>query len=218
MFVRPRDACARCAALAPAGILSAAPADRRRAGAHHAAQVRSSQLDVLEAHGAVVTGALLEGHRDGRPGRVVALQGLGPRGWRTLPSARTGARGALPAELHAALALGSERVRLRFAGDAYGRPAQRVLGRLNVYRLAGASWYGGGGGSRAADRSRARRSASRTRRCRAARSSRCATAVTPCASRSSTAARTSKDANSTSPKRPSARSGSATPARCGAPR
>ena len=33
-----------------------------------------------------------------------------------------------------------------FAGDALGQPAHRRLGRLNVYRLAEASWYGGGGG------------------------------------------------------------------------
>ncbi len=37
-------------------------------------------------------------------------------------------------------------MRLRFAGDRFARPAHRPLGRLNVYRLAGASWYGGGGG------------------------------------------------------------------------
>ena len=36
-------------------------------------------------------------------------------------------------------------MRLRFAGDASNLPTRRRLGRLNVYRLAGASWYGGGG-------------------------------------------------------------------------
>jgi rare lipoprotein A (peptidoglycan hydrolase) len=40
----------------------------------------------------------------------------------------------------------SERVRLDFAGDIYDLPTRRRLGRLNVYRLAEASWYGGGGG------------------------------------------------------------------------
>jgi len=35
---------------------------------------------------------------------------------------------------------------LRFAGDATDFAARRPLGRLNVYRLAEASWYGGGGG------------------------------------------------------------------------
>ena len=42
--------------------------------------------------------------------------------------------------------LGSRLLRLRFRGDATARSAHRRLGRLNVYRLAGASWYGGGGG------------------------------------------------------------------------
>jgi rare lipoprotein A (peptidoglycan hydrolase) len=36
-------------------------------------------------------------------------------------------------------------VRIRFAGDATDAPAQRRLGRLNVFREVGASWYGGGG-------------------------------------------------------------------------
>ena len=34
---------------------------------------------------------------------------------------------------------------MRFAGDAADRSAHRRLGRLNVFRLAEASWYGGGG-------------------------------------------------------------------------
>jgi rare lipoprotein A (peptidoglycan hydrolase) len=41
---------------------------------------------------------------------------------------------------------GSERVRVQFAGDTYHFGAHRRLGRLNVYRLAAASWYSGGGG------------------------------------------------------------------------
>ena len=36
-------------------------------------------------------------------------------------------------------------MRLRFAGDTEDRGAHRRLGRLDVYRLAEASWYGGGG-------------------------------------------------------------------------
>ena len=130
--------------LAPAGILSAAPAIAA-APAHTTLRVRSAQLDVLEAHGAVVSGALQEGHREGRAGRIVTLQGLGAHGWRTLTSTRTGAHGAFRLR-YTPRALVSERVRLRFAGDAYGRAARRPLGRLNSYRLAGASWYGGGGG------------------------------------------------------------------------
>lgn len=36
-------------------------------------------------------------------------------------------------------------MRLRFGGDAADRPTQRPLGRLNVFRLAEASWYASGG-------------------------------------------------------------------------
>ena len=41
---------------------------------------------------------------------------------------------------------GSQQVRMRFAGSGDGRASHRRLGRLNVFRTAGASWYGGGGG------------------------------------------------------------------------
>jgi hypothetical protein len=112
---------------------------------HTTLRVRSSRLNVLEAHRATVTGALHEGRDSGRAGRKIVLQGFGRHGWSTLASARTGPLGRfrlsyLPRHLL------SERARLRFAGDSLGRPAQGLLGRLNVYRLAGASWYGGGGG------------------------------------------------------------------------
>jgi rare lipoprotein A (peptidoglycan hydrolase) len=36
-------------------------------------------------------------------------------------------------------------VRVLFAGDGLDPGVHRRLGWLNVYRLAGASWYGGGG-------------------------------------------------------------------------
>jgi rare lipoprotein A (peptidoglycan hydrolase) len=39
----------------------------------------------------------------------------------------------------------TEHVRVLFAGDPRDLAAQRSLGRLSSYRLAGASWYGGGG-------------------------------------------------------------------------
>ncbi len=77
-------------------------------------------------------------------GRTVTLQALGNRGWRTLAHTRTGANGRfrlgyMPHQNTSAL------VRLRFAGDTEDRGVHRRLGRLEVYRLAQASWYGGGG-------------------------------------------------------------------------
>jgi rare lipoprotein A len=108
---------------------------------HVSLAVRRSDLNVLASHTSTIAGAL----HPGLAGRVVALQGLGPHGWRTLARTRTGRAGRFRVRYtpHSA---GSERVRLRFAGDASDSAARRALGRLNVYRLAQASWYGGGGG------------------------------------------------------------------------
>jgi rare lipoprotein A len=102
-----------------------------------------AELNVLEGHTTNVTGKLL-GDPAGLPGQEVQLQALGERGWRTLAHTRTGANGRfrlryLPRET------ASEQVRLRFGGDAGDLPAHRRLGALNVYHLAEASWYGGGG-------------------------------------------------------------------------
>jgi rare lipoprotein A len=83
-------------------------------------------------------------HNAGVAGQEVQLQALGDRGWRTLAHTRTGANGRF--RLHyMPRATASEQVRLRFGGDAEDLPAHRRLGDLNVYRLAEASWYGGGG-------------------------------------------------------------------------
>ena len=73
------------------------------------------------------------------------LQALSRHGWRTLARTRTTGHGLFRLK-YVPHELTSEIVRLRFSGDTYGRPAHRRIGRLNVYRLAGASWYGGGGG------------------------------------------------------------------------
>jgi rare lipoprotein A len=109
-------------ALAPVDIiattpsLTAPPLGRVQSTKLH---VRKSRLNVLD-------------------GRRVSVAG-------TLSPGIAGRRGsfALSYQPHDT---GSRRVRLEFAGDALGQPAHRRLGRLNVYRLAEASWYGGGGG------------------------------------------------------------------------
>jgi hypothetical protein len=125
-------------ALAPAGIVSAASVFARPL--HTDLKVRHAQLDVLEGHSSTVTGTL----RPGLPGKVVLLQRLGNRGWRTIARTLTGVRGRFKLR-YLPRQTGSQVVRLRFAGDARDLPARRRLGRLNVYHLAGASWYGGGG-------------------------------------------------------------------------
>jgi rare lipoprotein A len=131
------------AALAPVGIASAAPSAIKPL--RTALKVRHQQLDVLNDHRVTVTGTLLDGPRSGLSGRVVALQALGRRGWRTLTRARTATGGRFRVS-YVPHQIGSESLRLRFAGDARDLGSRRRLGRLNVFRLAGASWYGGGGG------------------------------------------------------------------------
>lgn len=108
--------------------------------AHVSLTVRRLQLNVLADHASTIAGAL----QPRLSGQVVTLQARGARGWRTIASAHTG-RGGRFRLRYVARHVGSEQVRLRFAGDAEDRGAHRRLGRLNVYRLAEASWYGGGG-------------------------------------------------------------------------
>jgi hypothetical protein len=105
-----------------------------------ALSVRRVHLDVLAGQAATVTGTL----HPALAGRVVALQALGAHGWSTLVRAHTGSAGRFRLRLLARHS-GSERVRLRFAGDAYDRAARRPLGRLNAYRVVQVSWYGGEG-------------------------------------------------------------------------
>jgi rare lipoprotein A len=130
------------APLVPVGIASTAATVA--APVHTALKVRGYRLNVLAGHRASVTGTLLEARRPGLAGQPVALQALGDHGWRTLARASTGARGTFRLS-YAPHRLGSEWVRLRFAGNASELASQRRLGRLNVYRVAEASWYGGGG-------------------------------------------------------------------------
>ena len=111
-----------------------------------ALSVRGANLNVLAGHPATVTGTLLAGPRRVRlSGRVVTLQALQSHGWTVVARARTGARGGFQLR-YLPHGTGSESVRLHFSGDPYDLGALRRLGRLNVYRLAAASWYGGGGG------------------------------------------------------------------------
>jgi rare lipoprotein A len=102
--------------------------------------VRRARLNVLAGRAASVTGSL----RPGLSGRLVALQALGRHGWSTLAQTRTRAGGRFRLRYVPRHTL-SELVRLRFAGDSYDLASHRRLGRLDAYRLAEASWYGGGG-------------------------------------------------------------------------
>jgi rare lipoprotein A len=154
-------------ALTPVGITSAtasqSPGTTLVAPAHSRMDVRRAQLNVLENRAATVTGTLSTAwrtaaehtapgsgrarvlHLGGLVGRVVTLQLLGAGRWRTVARTRTGGGGRYrlwyrPRHNE------SQRLRVRFAGDGTDKASSRVVGRLNVYRLAEASWYGGGGG------------------------------------------------------------------------
>jgi len=132
------------AALTPVSIVSSAP-ESAAPPARTALKVTSSRLDVLGGQRASVAGLLVQKTpRLALAGDVVALQELSSRGWRTLAHTRTRADGRFRIT-YAAHTEESVKVRLFFAGVATDAHAGHQLGRLNVYRVAEASWYGGGG-------------------------------------------------------------------------
>jgi rare lipoprotein A len=102
--------------------------------------VRRARLNVLDGRPVTVTGRLLPR----LPGRAVALKALGRHGWRTVARTTTGAQGRFRLS-YVPPRMASRRLEVRFGGDLTHLAARRVVGRVSVYRLAGASWYGGGG-------------------------------------------------------------------------
>lgn len=98
--------------------------------------VRRRALDVLGGQRATVAGTI----QPAVAGRVVALQVRAGRGWRTVARAHTGARGRFRLS-YTPQGTGSQPVRLSFPGDAANAASTRRIGHLNVYQLAGASWY-----------------------------------------------------------------------------
>jgi rare lipoprotein A len=129
--------------LSPVGITSATSA-ALLAPSKTSLTVRRAQLNVLEGQSATIAGTLADGHHKRLSRRVIVLQSLGNHGWRSVAQARTNARGLFRFH-YTARGLGSQLVRVRFAGDPFDLPSRKRLGRLNVYREVGASWYGGGG-------------------------------------------------------------------------
>lgn len=130
-------------ALAPVGIVSTTSSLATPLGRPLSTtlRVRRADLDVLDGRRVNVAGSLAPGLSR----RTIDLQAMGPHGWITVARARTAAKGRFVLH-YTPRDTGSERIRVRFAGDAYDAGSSRALGRLNVYRLAEASWYGGGGG------------------------------------------------------------------------
>lgn len=103
-------------------------------------QIDRAELDVLEGRSASVAGKLVPA----RAGHLVELQRRDGRRWRTLARTFTGSRGRF-ALRYVPQRLGQQRLRVLFPGDAGAAASARRVGVLSVFRLAGASWYGGGG-------------------------------------------------------------------------
>lgn len=133
------------AALAPVEIVAAATTPSFGSASlasplKSALHVRRASLNVLAGSQTSVSGTLTPA----LAGRTVTLQEQGAHGWHAIATTHTG-RGGRFRLRYTPRRTGSERVRVRFAGGAGAQPAHRRLGDLNVYRVAEASWYGGGG-------------------------------------------------------------------------
>jgi rare lipoprotein A len=102
--------------------------------------VRNPELNVLDDHPARIRGLL----SPGLARQLVLLQVRGNHGWRTVAHTLTDARGHFQLRYVPGHTM-SEPVRLDYAGRGPVDGSHRLLGRLNAYRLAGASWYAGGG-------------------------------------------------------------------------
>ena len=101
--------------------------------------VRAKRLNVRAGGTAVVRGTLLprQSHR------IVRLERLQRGRWRQIDGDLTDRAGRFVVR-HRTLGTGTSLVRLRFGGDRTARASSRVVGRLNAFRPALASWYGPG--------------------------------------------------------------------------
>jgi hypothetical protein len=97
-------------------------------------------MNVLEGRSASVAGKLVPA----RAGHLVELQRRSGGRWRTVAHSFTGSRGRFRLR-YAPRQLSAQALRVLFPGDGAAAHATHAVGMLSVYRLAGASWYGGGG-------------------------------------------------------------------------
>jgi rare lipoprotein A len=145
-LVRPVAAGALCFAFSCAGAQTAlAQSDTSQStpGARTAQEprigVHKRKLNVRAGNRTAVRGTVAPGVT----GITVSLQVKRGRRWKPIDRDRTDAAGRY--KLRERLRrTGSAKVRLRVAGGPGVAPGKRVIGRLNVYRVANASWYGPG--------------------------------------------------------------------------
>ncbi len=127
--------------LAPVGaVLAPVLAPVSAPGGRVALSVSTGRRNLLLGRSITVFGAL----RPASAGRVVALEERRGSRWATIVWAATTRSGRYSLRFRPP-GLGSLALRVRLAGGRLGAPAVRALGAVNVYRLAGASWYGPGG-------------------------------------------------------------------------
>ncbi len=117
------------------------PAQPAQTAATSLLTASKTRLEVLRGRTALVSGKL----RPRKAGRRVVLERRDGRKWKRLAADSTDASGRYTLKPRAK-STGSALVRVRFAGDATARSAQRTVGRLNVYRSSLASRYDAYGG------------------------------------------------------------------------
>jgi hypothetical protein len=96
--------------------------------------------DVLSGSSVTVRGRVVPLAADA----PLALQARRGHRWVTVAHTRTGRSGRYVLRFRPRQT-GSLRIRVRFAGNAVDAATAQPAGVINVYRLAGASWYGPGG-------------------------------------------------------------------------
>jgi hypothetical protein len=107
-------------------------------------RIAKRHLNVLVGERASLSGTLEEGEMRAPAGRTLSLERREGRVWRTFEHARTHNGGRFSFS-YLPRRTGTVALRVAFGGSTSTQASTHVSGRLEVFRLAGASWYGGGG-------------------------------------------------------------------------
>jgi hypothetical protein len=124
----------------PTSSTGVQPSPSQRVIVRSELQVGSASRNVLGSNPVAVGGRLLPHIA----GRKVVLEAQSGRGWQTVAHARTRAGGRFTLRFVPG-GLGSQRLRVRFAGDSASARTATAAGVLTVYQQSVASWYNDGG-------------------------------------------------------------------------